>query len=81
MNEVLKNKLNFEIKRNEFGDLEEFYWPTSKTDIKYIVEYKYDKQSNWVEMKKIQINGNQKKTTEIIKRKIKYLKNQLQHWL
>ncbi|WP_430969083.1 hypothetical protein [Spongiimicrobium sp. 2-473A-2-J] len=66
---------DYEIKRNEFGDLTEFFWPTSSSDIKYIVDYKYDDKGNWIKMKKVQIDGKNKKTTEVINRKIKYLKN------
>ncbi|WP_218841865.1 hypothetical protein [Winogradskyella ursingii] len=66
---------DFEIKRNDFGDLTEFYWPTSSSNIKYLVKYKYDKQGNWTILKKIQIDGKKKKITETKTRKIKYLKN------
>lgn len=75
LNKTESFKKDYEIKRNEFGDLTEFYWPTSSSGIKYLVEYKYDDQGNWTSIKKIQIDGKKKKTTEIIKRKIKYLKN------
>ena len=75
LNKTESFKKDYEIKRNEFGDLTEFYWPTSSSDIKYLVEYKYDDQGNWTSIEKTQIDGNKKKTTEIIKRKIKYLKN------
>lgn len=68
-------KKNYEINRNEFGDLTEYYWPTSTSDIKYLIEYKYDDRGNWIRMKKIQINGKKKTTTEITNRKIKYSKN------
>ncbi|MDY8135461.1 hypothetical protein [Aquimarina sp. 2201CG5-10] len=75
LNKTESFKKDFEIKRNEFGDLIEFYWPTSKSNVKYVVEYKYDDRGNWTKMKKTQIDGKQKKVTEIINRKIKYLKN------
>ena len=75
LNKTESFKKDYEITRNEFGDLTEFYWPTSSSNIKYLVEYKYDEQGNWTSIKKIQIDGDKKKTTEIIKRKIKYLKN------
>jgi hypothetical protein len=68
-------KKDYEIKRNEYGDLTEFYWPTSSSDIKYLIEYKYDDKGNWTRIKKIQIDGKKKKTTETTSRKIKYLKN------
>ena len=61
LNKTESYKNEYEIKRNELGDLTEFYWPTSKSDIKYIVEYKYDDQGNWTKMKKIQVDGKKKK--------------------
>ena len=67
-------KKDYEIKRNKYGDLQEFYWPTSSSNIKYIIEYKYDDKGNWTKMKKLQIDGNKKKTTKIISRRIKYAK-------
>uniref|UniRef100_UPI00404B7DC9 hypothetical protein n=1 Tax=Flavobacterium sp. TaxID=239 RepID=UPI00404B7DC9 len=66
-------KKDYEIKRNEFGDLTSFYWPTSSSDIKYLIEYTYDDHGNWTRIKKTQIDGNKKKTTEITSRKIRYL--------
>lgn len=75
LNKTESFKKDYEIKRNEFGDLTEFYWPTSSSNIRYLVEYKYDKQRNWTSIKKIQIDGKKNKTTEIRKRKIIYLKN------
>jgi len=75
LNKTEAFKKDYEIKRNEFGDLSEFYWPISKSGIKYILEYKYDKLGNWIKIKKIQIDGENKKVTEIINRKIQYLKN------
>ena len=72
LNKTESFKRDFEITRNEFGDLTEYYWPTSKSDIKYLVEYKYDKHENWTRIKKIQIDGKKKKVTENIRRKIKY---------
>ncbi len=75
LNKTESFKKDYEIKRNEFGDLTEFYWPTSSSNIKYIVKYKYDDKGNWTRIEKIQIDGQKKKTTEIINRKIKYLKN------
>ncbi|NRD18427.1 hypothetical protein HNV08_00085 [Winogradskyella eckloniae] len=68
-------KKDYEIERNEYGDLTAFYWPTSSTDIKYVITYKYDENGNWTRIKKIQIDGQKKKTTEIKSRKIKYLKD------
>ncbi|UTD14464.1 hypothetical protein HER15_02800 [Tenacibaculum mesophilum] len=68
-------KKDYEIQRNEFGDLTEYYWPTSSNNVKYIVEYKYDDRGNWTRIKKIMIDGEKKKTTEIKTRKIKYIKN------
>ncbi|TYA74721.1 hypothetical protein [Seonamhaeicola marinus] len=68
-------KKDYEIQRNEFGDLIEYYWPTSSNNVKYIVEYKYDDRGNWTRIKKIMIDGEKKKTTEIKTRKIKYIKN------
>lgn len=75
LNKTEPFKKDYEIKRNEFGDLTEYYWPTSSSNIKYLVEYNYDDQGNWTSIKKIQIDDKKKKTTEIIKRKIKYNKN------
>ncbi len=75
LNKTESFKKDYEIKRNEFGDLVEFYWPTSSSNIKYVIEYKYDNKGNWTRIKKIQIDGKKKKTTEIKNRKIKYLKN------
>ncbi|MEC7262957.1 MAG: hypothetical protein VXW38_04400 [Bacteroidota bacterium] len=75
LNKSESYKKDYEIERNEFGDLTEFYWPTSSSNVKYKVEYKYDDNGNWIRMEKIQIDGNNKKITEIINRKIKYLKD------
>jgi len=72
LNNAESFKKDYEIKRNEYEDLTEFYWPTSSSDIKYLIEYKYDDKGNWTRIKKIQIDGNKKKTTEIKNRKIKY---------
>lgn len=66
-------KKEYEIKRNEFGDLIEFYWPTSNSNVKYFIEYKYDDNGNWISIKKTRLDGKKKKITEIKKRKIKYL--------
>ena len=35
LNKTESFKKDFEIKRNDFGDLIEFYWPTSSSNIKY----------------------------------------------
>lgn len=75
LNKTESFKKDYEIKRNEYGDLIEFYWPTSSSEIKYLIEYKYDDKGNWTKIKKIQVDGKKKKTTEIKSRKIKYLKN------
>ena len=72
LNKIEVFKKDYEIKRNEYGDLTEFYWPTSSNNVKYLIQYKYDQNGNWINIKKIMIDGKKKKTTEIINRKIKY---------
>ncbi len=74
LNQTESFKKDYEIRRNEFGDLTEFYWPTSSSNVKYIVEYKYDGQGNWTRIKKVMIDGKKKKVTEIKSRKIRHSK-------
>lgn len=73
---VLDEKNSFrkdiEVKRNEYGDLIEYHYPTAKSKLTYLVEYKYDSKGNWTEMKKKKVQGKRSKVIESITRKIKY---------
>ena len=76
MDRVEYYNLNYILKRNEFGDITEMFWPIAfaKKDvtIKHKIEYDYDKKGNWTKITRILVTPETEKVLSIIKRKINY---------